>query len=40
MQRIELYVEGDNAGARAVYAGLGFEVVATHVQYAREAPSA
>lgn len=40
VQRIELYVEGDNAGARAVYAGLGFEVVATHVQYAREAPSA
>lgn len=32
---IELYVEGDNHPARAVYAGLGFEVVATHVQYAR-----
>lgn len=35
VERIELYVEGDNAAARAVYAGLGFEVVATHVQYAR-----
>ncbi|HEY1133586.1 MAG TPA: mycothiol synthase [Nocardioides sp.] len=35
VRRIELYVEGDNTTARAVYAGLGFEVVATHVQYAR-----
>lgn len=40
VERIELYVEGDNAGARAVYSGLGFEVVATHVQYAREASPA
>ncbi|MDT9594780.1 mycothiol synthase [Nocardioides zeae] len=35
VERIELYVEGDNAPARAVYAGLGFTVAATHVQYAR-----
>lgn len=33
--RIELYVEGDNAPARAVYSGLGFAVRDTHVQYAR-----
>lgn len=32
---VELYVEGDNAPARAVYSGLGFTVRATHVQYAR-----
>lgn len=35
VDEIELYVEGDNHPARAVYSGLGFEVVATHVQYAR-----
>ncbi|MFW6773690.1 mycothiol synthase [Nocardioides sp. CPCC 205120] len=32
---VELYVEGDNHPARAVYAGLGFTVAASHVQYAR-----
>lgn len=33
---IELYVEGDNAPARAVYEGLGFAIASTHVQYARD----
>lgn len=33
VRRVELYVEGDNAPALAVYAGLGFEVVRTEAQY-------
>lgn len=33
---IELYVEGDNHPARAVYEGLGFVVRAVHAQYARD----